>query len=128
MNEIQDHVVYCPEGFYDMQRYPERIEHGKTLTVSRSVFRQMKHSDPSVELRRIEPPKDILQRIVESAREEKAARDEQVADLLDDELVPADHVLDAPVSTPTDEPRSWEPAPHYVGMLNKNDGMEGVNV
>ena len=110
MNEVQDHLVHFPEGFYDMNRYPERIEQGGKRLVTKLQYRQMRNSDGSVELIRIEPPVDVLQRLVGKARKEKAA---QVADPLEELLV-------EPVA---DEP-DWQPAPHYKGMLNKDGGMD----
>ena len=126
MSAIQDHLIYCPEGFYDMNKYPERVEHGKKLLVTRREYRGMKHSDPSIELVRIQAPAGLLKSLVERARAEKRA--DEAAAMLDDELVPADHVADAPVATPTDEPRHWEPVGWYKGQLRKNDGMEGIDV
>ena len=139
MSAIQDHLIYCPEGFYDMNKYPERVEHGKKLLVTRREYRGMKMSDPSVELVRIQAPEGLLKSLVERARAEKRADEaaekadvlagtnttasEQVDDLfmLDDELVPVDHVLDSPVA-------DWKPVGWYKGQLNRNDGMEGIDV
>ena len=142
MNELLDHKIYCPEGFYDMQRYPERIEHGKQLLVTRSQYRQMKNSDPSVELLRIQPPDDILKRIVTQARVEKAERDEdgaltvaEVAEAIQDkevlvreataeeeaaEAAMSDQVDDPPVEG-WDEDIDWKPIPWYAAQLAKGE-------
>ena len=125
MSVIKDHVVKCDEGFYDMQRYPERIEHGGTAVVTKETFRQMKGSDPSVRLLRIEPPKEILQAIVENARKEKAARGQVVIR----DATPEEEEVEAALKqvadpSPTDEPRSWEPVGWYKAQLNKDGGMD----
>ena len=119
MDQVEDHVVRCDEGFYDMQRYPCRVEHGGTVTVTKATFKQMQHSDPSVRLLRIQPPKDILQSIVESARAEKRAKEAvEKADKLVEMKTAA-----STVTTVADEP-DWQPVGWYKGQLNKNGGMD----
>jgi hypothetical protein len=115
MQEIADHEVYFPEGFYDMNRWPERIEGGGKRTVTRSQFRQMSNSDPTVELRRIVVPQDILQRLVSKAREEKAAK------------VLVGMKTAASEESIVREIIEWQPIGWYKGQLKRNDGMEGID-
>ena len=95
MAEIKDHLVRCDEGFYDMQRYPERIAHGSKVLVTRTQYRQMKNSDPSIQLIKIQPPVDVLTRLVASA---KAEHDEK--------------------KSITEEP-DWQPIGWYAAQLAK---------
>lgn len=100
--EVRDHVICAVEGFFDFGKYPEILNPGDTATVTRQQYILMKGSDPSVELVRIQPPTDILKRIVQAARDEVAAEKEQVAD-------------------PEVE---WKPVGWYKAQLMKNGGMD----
>ena len=120
MQEIQDHLVHFPEGFYDMNRYPERIEQGGKRLVTKLQYQQMRNSDGSVELVRIQPPVDVLQRLVVKAREEKvrAMLDDELSVLpeakpfttlnLEEQEVTAEGNLEDIVATVDDEP-DWQP-------------------
>ena len=120
MTAVKDHVVKCDEGFYDMQRYPERVEHGGTIKVTQAQFKQMKNSDPSIRLIRIEVPLDILKRIVTTARKEKAelsVSPDGNLDVISGSIFPPE--VDSPVA-------DWQPVGWYKGQLNKDGGMNNV--
>ena len=92
---LKDHEIMVEEGFYDMQRWPERIPAGTKMRVTAAQYRLMKGSDPnSIQLLSVSPPPDALQRIVEAARAEKAK-----------------------------EVQDWQPEPWYKAQLMKDKDL-----
>lgn len=69
---LNDHLVEFPEGFYDMQKWPERLPVGHQMRVTKEQYVLMKGSDPSVQLVSVGPDPETVRRIVEAARKERA--------------------------------------------------------
>lgn len=113
--QLKDHEIELESGFYDFQRYPERIAAGTKMNVTADQYKLMKGSDPdSVQLIRVGPPKSMIENMVKAAREEKALKAE-LAELkadLEDELAELD------------EPEDWEPIGWYKAQLSKNGGLD----
>jgi hypothetical protein len=144
MAEVKDHEIMVESGFYDFNKYPERIQAGTKMRVTKSQFMLMKGSDPdSIILLGVSPPADLLKAIVESARAEKAERDaleqdenppmrdateEEETQEAEFEPTPEyqqalDEDGDTLVDPPEDE-EDWQPVGWYKAQLSKDGGLD----
>ena len=104
---LLDHEILVEEGFYDMQRYPERIPAGKKLRVTKEQYVLMKGSDPnSIQLLSVGPDPDTLARIIADAKAEKTEEKEVV--------VQGSNLV---------EEADWQPVGWYKAQLMKDKDL-----